>query len=239
MRQRGWHCSSKVTPSQQHSPALLPRGHCPPPQPKQGQLPPSLLHSLLDLGQEGAQDPSPQLTWMMQEERRPGLRGGGCWGWGGHAAGRMPVVTAVRVTGQDLGQAQRNPHYFGVTSPKSIAIVQSPQGDDSRPPPPQPPHGDAQLCSDLGCASILGTYGVTLWGVIPPTSVPTVGTRKKSYSSRETALSTPALWGGLCHLWAHGLCGGQSTSYSPLSLSPHSSPLLSCPIAAPHHNPSS
>lgn len=106
------------------------------------------------------------------------------------------MVTAVRVTGQDLGQAQRNPHYFGVTSPKSIAIVQSPQGDDSRPPPPQPPHGDAQLCSDLGCASILGTYGVTLWGVIPPTSVPTVGTRKKSYSSRETTLSTPALRGG-------------------------------------------
>lgn len=142
MRQRGWHCSSKVTPSQQHSPALLPRGHCPaPPQPKQGQLPPPLLHSLLDLGQEGAQDPSPQLTWMMQEERRPGLRGGGCWGWGGHAAGRMPVVTAVRVTGQDLGQAQRNPHYFGVTSPKSIAIVQSPQGDDSRPPPPAPAWG--------------------------------------------------------------------------------------------------
>lgn len=83
LRQRGWHRSSKVTPSQQHSPALLPRGHCPPPQPKQGQLPPSLLHSLLDLGQEGAQDPSPQLTWMMQEERRPGLRRGGAGGGGG------------------------------------------------------------------------------------------------------------------------------------------------------------
>lgn len=80
-------------------------------------------------------------------------------------------------------------------------------------PPPQPPHEDAQLRSNLGSASTLRTYGVTLWGVIPPTAVPTVATRKKSYSSRETVLGTPSSPGGL---WARGLFGGgQSTFYSP------------------------
>lgn len=72
-------------PTAQPGPASL-RALSPPPRPKQGQLPPPLLHSLIDLGQDDAQDPPQQLTRMMQEERRPGLRRGGwaCCGQDAH-----------------------------------------------------------------------------------------------------------------------------------------------------------
>lgn len=78
---------------------------------------------------------------------------------------------------------------------------------------------------------------MTLWGVIPPTAVPTVATRKKSSSSRETVLGTPSSPGGALGPWA--VWGGAKHFLLSPNLSPHRFPLLSCPTAAPHHNPSS
>lgn len=97
-------------------------------------------------------------------------------------------------------------------------------------PPPQPPHEDAQLRSNLGSASTLRTYGVTLWGVIPPTAVPTVATRKKSYSSRETVLGTPSSPGGALGPWA--VWGGKA-----LSTLPQSEPSSLSAAVLPHCSP--